>query len=268
MLTLLALLAFCIYLLLGWHFCQLRLAGRTLLRAPIATTLLGAGLLCHGAGLLHAIAGPTPTFGAAQALSLTAWLALAIYASGQKRLQLAGIEPPLMAFAAGFIGLALLLPAGHTPSYQANPLSQAHFFLAMLAQSLIFIAAGIAVLMRMTDSTLHHHTSKLLARTLPPLLTLERLLFATLNTGFIALTLALIAGAIMNSQQLGQWFSWNHKTVFGLLSWIIFATLLLGHHLRGWRGRFAANWALVGFACLLLGYIGTRIALEVFLHKA
>ena len=59
----------------------------------------------------------------------------------------------------------------------------------------------------------------------------------------------------------------NHKTVFGVLSWIIFAALLGGRHVYGWRGRIAVRWTLTGFLMLVLAYFGSRFVLEVVLQR-
>ncbi len=267
MLTLLAPLALFIYLLLGWHFCQIRLAGKQGLPASLSHALMACGIVAHGSLIIANTLSTPSYFGAAEALSLTAWLALLIYLTGKLRWNLAGLEPPLFAFAAGFVALSLLLPQGHSIGYVQSSLSRAHFILAMFAQSFLFVSAGLAILMRMTDSTLHHHARKLLARNLPPLLTLEKLLFGTILTGFALLTLALIAGATFNLQSYGSLIQASHKTFFGLISWLLFGAILAGHKLRGWRGRFVANWTLIAFSVLFLGYIGSRIVFEAILNK-
>jgi ABC-type uncharacterized transport system permease subunit len=266
-LTSLAALSFFIYLLLGWHFCQTRLAGKDALKPRQSSLLLAVGISCHGVAIGTQLISSTPHFGAAEALSLTAWLALIIYCLGHKRWKLDGLEPPLFAFAACFVALSLILPPGHEITYAQSALTRSHFFFAMFAQSFLFVAAGIATLMRFTDNTLHHHAGKLLARTLPPLLTLERLLFSTIRIGFALLTLALIAGSVLNWQEHGVVMQVTHKAIFGFTSWLLFAALLIGNSLRGWRGKFAANWTLLAFGLLFLGYIGSRIVLEAILHK-
>ena len=71
---------------------------------------------------------------------------------------------------------------------------------------------------------------------------------------------------------LGWWFAsrwrWDHKTVFSLLGWAVFAVLLGGRRVRGWRGRQATRWLYAGAALLLLAYVGSRFVLEVVLHRA
>jgi hypothetical protein len=42
---------------------------------------------------------------------------------------------------------------------------------------------------------------------------------------------------------------WDHKTVLSLLGWAVFAALLTGRRLRGWRGRRATRWLYAGARC-------------------
>jgi ABC-type uncharacterized transport system permease subunit len=65
----------------------------------------------------------------------------------------------------------------------------------------------------------------------------------------------------------GKALRFDHKTVFAIISWLIFAALLVGRHLRGWRGKVALRWTLAGFVALLLAYVGTRFVLEIILNR-
>ena len=49
---------------------------------------------------------------------------------------------------------------------------------------------------------------------------------------------------------------------------MIFGTLLVGRQIWGWRGKLAQRWTLVGFAVLLLAYVGSRFVMDVLLHRA
>jgi ABC-type uncharacterized transport system permease subunit len=96
-----------------------------------------------------------------------------------------------------------------------------------------------------------------------PLLRLERLTFGFVEAGFVALTLALVLGVLTATR-----WRWDHKTVFSLLGWAVFAGLLAGRLLRGWRGRQATRWLYSGAALLLLAYVGSRFVLEVVLGRS
>jgi ABC-type uncharacterized transport system permease subunit len=102
----------------------------------------------------------------------------------------------------------------------------------------------------------------------PPLLVQEQLLFRVIWIGFVVLTAAVASGSVASMQLTGKILPFDHKTVFTLLSWVTFGVLLLGRHIRGWRGRVALRWTLTGFAFLILAYTGSRFVLEVILHRS
>jgi ABC-type uncharacterized transport system permease subunit len=102
---------------------------------------------------------------------------------------------------------------------------------------------------------------------LPPLLTMETLLFRIIGVGFVLLTLTLASGVVFSEQIFGKAWQFNHKVLFGFISWGVFAVLLIGHRFRGWRGRTAVRWTMSGFVFLLLAYIGTQFVLEVVLRR-
>ena len=269
--TYLALLALTIYLLLGWHFCRSRLASsrpEKQLSPALEQLLLSGGLILHAMALFPPLFWSSPLyFGAAEALSLSAFATLCIYLGGQLIWKMDGLQPPMLGIAAVFLLLSLLLPQGHPITYPLSPLSRGHFLLAIFAYGMLLNAAGVAILMRFADRTLHQAKAGSLIRTLPPLMTLERLMFACVRLGFILLTLALLSGAFFADRVWGHSLILSHKIILSIAAWLVFGALLLGRYYYGWRGRFAANWTLCGFALLFLGYIGSRFVLEALLHR-
>jgi ABC-type uncharacterized transport system permease subunit len=103
---------------------------------------------------------------------------------------------------------------------------------------------------------------------MPPLLTMERLLFRVILAGFAFLTLTLLTGIVFSETLFGRAMKFDHKTVFAVASWFIFAALLAGRYFYGWRGRTALRWTLAGFVALLLAYVGSRFVLEVILQRS
>ena len=146
------------------------------------------------------------------------------------------------------------------------PAFTAHVLIAMLAYAFFAIAAAHAILMTVIERRLHvkHGVPP---PGLPPLLTMERLLFQMLGAGFVLLTLTVASGIVFSEEIFGRALTFDHKTVFGLLSWLIFGVLLAGRLAYGWRGRAALNGTFAGFAALLLAYVGSRFVLEVMLGR-
>jgi len=124
------------------------------------------------------------------------------------------------------------------------------------------------------DDTLHAHEARALhqhrgrfLQSLPPLLTMERILFRIIALGFVLLTLTLGSGMLFSDELFGKPLQFNHKVMFGIISWCLFGALLLGRQIYGWRGRIALRWTLTGFVVLVLAYIGSKFVLEFILHR-
>ena len=122
-------------------------------------------------------------------------------------------------------------------------------------------------LMMMAERRLHLKSSLFQMPDFPPLMPMEKLLFQTITLGFILLTLTLVSGIAFSEQLFHKPFVFNHKTVFTIISWLIFAALLAGRYFQGWRGRVAIRWTLSGFGTLLLAYIGSKFVLEILLGR-
>lgn len=141
----------------------------------------------------------------------------------------------------------------------------AHIVLSVTAYSLFTLSAVQAGLVIAQNHRLKHNYNSLLVRNLPPLQTMESLLFDLVWAGVVLLTLAIISGALFMDDLFAQHLA--HKTVFSLLAWTVFTALLLGRQLRGWRGLTAARWTLMGCLCLMLGYYGSKFVLEVIFRS-
>ncbi|MGH8472324.1 MAG: cytochrome C assembly family protein, partial [Gammaproteobacteria bacterium] len=100
---------------------------------------------------------------------------------------------------------------------------------------------------------------------LPPLQTLEGLMFQHIGAGFFLLSLSLMSGMMFLNDIFAQHLV--HKTVLSLVAWLVFAVLLFGRWRYGWRGRTAIRCTLGGFASLMLAYFGSKVVLELILHR-
>lgn len=164
--------------------------------------------------------------------------------------------------AAVIMVVAVLAPEHYTPRLY-RPGVVFHVFVSMLAYSVITIATVIAVLLGIQNRQLHGHGHGLrhrLNRFLPPLQTMERLLFEWLMIGFILLTASMISGGLFVENLFAQHLI--HKTVLTFIAWIFFAVLLFGHFHLGWRGALASKLTIFGFVFLMLAFFGSKFVLE------
>jgi ABC-type uncharacterized transport system permease subunit len=264
-----------VYAALAVHFWRTRWS-------PSARPLAGAGRLVtwerlavfaaialHGALLAAELAlEPRLRLGFAVALSATLWLALVIYWVESLFVNLDGLFAMLLPMAAVAVPLPAVFPGLELPDYAQRLELRLHLLLAWLAYTLLTIAALHAALMAVLSRRLHAGSAGGPFAGLPPLLTLETLLFQIIGAGFVLLTLTLVTGVAFHEELFGRVFRLDHKTFFGFLSWLIFAVLLAGRKLWGWRGRRALRWTLAGFVALLLAYVGSRFVIEVILDRS
>ncbi len=252
-----------------WRAC-LHQAGSAPLQ-PMSSNeriLLLAALMTHGLAL-HAtmFPGDAMRFGFGLAISLMIWLAVCFYWIETFYARLDGLHA--MVLPAGLVGslLPLLFPGQHVLANAGSAAFRAHFIVAMLAYSLFTLAALHAMLMAVAERQLHSGRISRTIASLPPLLTMETLLFRLIGIAFILLTLTLGSGIVFSETLFGQAFRFDHKTVFAITSWVLFGVLLVGRRVWGWRGRVALRWTLAGFVALVLAYIGSRFVIEVLLDR-
>jgi ABC-type uncharacterized transport system permease subunit len=225
-----------------------------------------AAWLLHAVALGLAITGSDARFGFAPALSMTVWLVAAVYAVE------AQFFPQIQTrWALSAIGVAAVLLAEFFPGspLSSNPSGWLALHLALGVACYGLFAAAVVHALLMTRAEARIRLAKD-PHTGIPLLTLERLTYRLATAGFVLLTLTLGAGWLFGDVLYGHGHAWvwNHKTVFGLLAWEVFAVLLAGRRFLGWRGKRATRFLYAGSALLLMAYVGSRFVLEVILGRA
>jgi len=227
--------------------------------------LVVAALVLHMLVLLQKFIGSEGlNFGIFNAISLLAWLIalLLLVAMLSRPVENLGIIVfPLAALA---MGLDYNFTTEHFVDSD-NFTLKLHILISILSYSVFTIAAIQAVLLAIQDQHLHNKHPGGFIRALPPLQTMEALLFQMLVVGFILQSLSLLSGFAFLEDMFAQHLV--HKTVLSLMAWGIFAVLLWGRWKFGWRGKMAIRSTLGGFVLLLLAYVGSKLVLEVMIGR-
>ncbi|MGL6078809.1 cytochrome C assembly family protein [Methyloversatilis discipulorum] len=266
---LIELLPSALYAALALWFMRPARAGAHAAAGGVRPAALAAALLVHAAVLsLQIFPEGRMRFGAGDALAVMTWLALVFYWIESLSSRLDGLHMLALPAAALCAAVPVIWPGRHDIGNADNLLFRAHFVMAMTAYSLFTLAALHAMLMSAVERNLHRGRLIRLLENMPPLLVMEGLLFRLITIAFVLLSATLITGIAFSEQVFGKPLAFSHKTVFAILAWVVFGTLLAGRHFRGWRGRLALRWTLGGFFVLLLAYIGTQFVLEVVLGRA
>lgn len=140
-----------------------------------------------------------------------------------------------------------------------------HILASTIAYSLFLVAATIAGLMVLQDRQIRRAGPGGWLSMLPPLETMEHAMFRAIAIGLAVLSLAIFSGLVFVQDAMAQRLT--HKLSLTILSWLVFAGLLLGRWRFGWRGKTAVKWTFWGFAILVLAYFGSRLVLEVVLGR-
>ena len=266
--NLLTVLAISLYLVAGLLTVLRLFQGHQPSRIP-RQLALGFGFIAitiHGWILYgHIVIDSGLSLGFFTAVSLTAWVIatlLLLSALGKPVDSLGIVILPLAA-------IALLLdryyPQQHLLTSDAHWALGLHVITSILAYALLTLASTQALLFALQNHYLRKHHPGGFIRALPPLQTMEALLFEMIGVGFILLSIGLISGFIYLDDMFAQQVA--HKTILSLFAWLTFAILLWGRFAFGWRGAIAIRWTLIGFVTLMLAYFGSKAILELLLQR-
>ena len=246
-------------------YAALALAASRLSAGGIRGLLLLAWLL-HAVALAEGLLGEPPRFGFAPAISITVWLMLTVYAIESRLFPQLKAHGALAGLGSAAVILSLVFP-GTTYHAIGSPWLPLHWALGLASYGLFAVAVVHGWLMTRSE---RHMRSATHIESGVPLLTLERLTFRFVEAGFVLLSATLLVGWLFAETLYGPRLTglWNHKTVFSVLSWLVFAGLLVGRARLGWRGQKAVRVLYLGSGLLLLGYAGSRFVLEVILRRA
>lgn len=263
-----------LYAALGFHFWHTRwrpAGDKVLAPLPMQAWERGAifvALVLQGIDVYDGLFGAGDMrFSFSYALSLMLWLAVLIYWLESFQSRMDGLQPMVLPLAALCAALPTLFPQVHLIAHADALGFKLHFLAAMLSYSLFTLSALHAVFMGFVERKLHHREFSKQLASLPPLLTMETLLFRMIVIAFCLLTLTLASGLLFSEAIFGKAVPIAHKTFFAFAAWAIFAALLIGRRVYGWRGRIALRWTLTGFLLLLLAYVGSRFVSEVLLGR-
>jgi ABC-type uncharacterized transport system permease subunit len=246
-----------------------------------ARILHSQGLIANAISLVASIGGLSSPegfgeggrYGFGAALSATFWVGAVILFVEGRSTRVQAILKVVLPLAAVAALLPMAFPGASLAKYSHRSLFLPHLLVGTLSYGVLLLAALHASLMAAAERSLkgsERANQSFFAKffdELPPLMTMERVLFRFIAVSFICLTLTLISGIGFSEAIFGQAMKLDHKTIFTLLAWLVLGVLLLGRWLRGWRGKVALRWTMASFGLLVLGYVGSRFVLEVVLNR-
>jgi cytochrome c-type biogenesis protein CcsB len=231
----------------------------------LAQPALFAAVVLHGLAILlrWLEAGYAPLSNGFEAFSFYAWglsLAYLLIPSLRRQTALGALITPLALIS---ILVASVLPKRIEPlvpvlqSYWL-PIHVSISFAAYAMFSLAFVAA-VAYLLK--QRSLKRPGDWLWVRQLPSLETLETLQRRTAVIGLVLMTGALVSGSLWAEKAWGVVWPWEPQQVASLVTWFIYALYFFVRHNAGWQDRRSAWLLVVGFASVLITFVGADLVM-------
>jgi len=138
-----------------------------------------------------------------------------------------------------------------------HPGSLAHILISIAAFGMLGMAALQASLLAIQNRLIRNNPANRIVRLLPPLQTMETLLFQIIWLGFLFLSASLASAFLLDTKLLAS--PQVQKIIFSSLAWVLFAALLYSRYQFGLRGSKAIRWTLTGVGLLLVAYLGGKL---------
>jgi len=225
--------------------------------------LITLGFIAHLLSTIHLISstGQLPISTISESLSLFSLTIVGAFILFERLYKVAILGSFVIPLAMISIVISSALPetVSDVPPPQYGLWFWAHILLIFVSYATFTISCGASVMYLLQQHFLKKKHFGALFRKLPSLDTLEEISYRSLMVGFPMLTAAIISGAVRSYQAVGNYWSWSDpKQVWTLITWLIYAALLHGRFVVGWRGKKAAYLSMLGFVVLLVSLIGIK----------
>ncbi|MGP7959634.1 c-type cytochrome biogenesis protein CcsB [Sanguibacter sp. A247] len=235
----------------------------------IAMSVAWMGVALHLAAIVMRgiAAGRAPWANLYEFVLVGAFFAMAVFLVVQRRWEIRFLGT----IVSGIVTLAVViaLNAFHVEAAGVQPALQSywlviHVGIAVLATGIFTVAFAASVTQLLRDS--RDEGSPVLASRawswldqVPRASQLELLSFRINAVGFVLWTFTLISGSVWAEDAWGRYWGWDPKEVWTFVIWVVYAAYLHARTTRGWSGRPAAWFVVVGYACVLFNFTGVNI---------
>ena len=153
----------------------------------------------------------------------------------------------------GLAGLCTLLYAVMNPDTEVMQLSAAlrspwfipHVVTYFIAYGLVTLGMLASVYSLISKSEERQDSARILS-------------FSATHIGFCFLTLGLITGAIWGKYAWGDYWNWDPKENWALITWLAYLVTIHAYYMRAWRQKRFAWLSIAAFSLVVFTYIGVQ----------
>lgn len=143
------------------------------------------------------------------------------------------------------------------PALQSNWLT-IHVATAVISYGAFGVACGVSGMYLLREK---FSKDEFFIKHIPSLEKLDIISYRTISLGYLFLTIVMVTGAIWAERAWGRYWAWDPKETWSFITWVIYSIYLHARIAKGWKGRRAALFSVIGFICVLFTYIGVNTLL-------
>ncbi len=133
------------------------------------------------------------------------------------------------------------------------------YFVGYAAVSLAFVLAVVQLLAPRVPAVQRMLTMKAGTIMTGRPLDVEAMSYELVRFGFALLTVGLLVGSVWAKSAWGDFWVWDPKENWSLVTWLIYGGYLHLRRVRGWRGEKGAWLLIFGFAVVMFTYLGMHL---------
>jgi ABC-type transport system involved in cytochrome c biogenesis permease subunit len=227
---------------------------------------MAAGFVLHTAALIAdwAIDGHYPVLYLGETLSFLAWTLVGSYALVLYRYRAQSLGSFTLPLVSVLIFCAIIIRSTsmgtqEAMGFNATWLFPVHTSLLLFAYAAFFVVFVASVMYLLQERELKLKTFTAIFHRLPSLTTVNEIATSAAAIGLALLTVGIATGMIWSSSRDGLLWHNDPKEIFAVLTWLLYALLIVYRSTAHWRGRSAAWMGVAGFALVLCTLFGARL---------
>ncbi len=261
--TLLTLALFCYFLAMLKFFMHLAVRRQFFHALAVIMALIGFGLHTAGLMAISAKTGHGPYTTPFEYTSFFAWTTMAVllvFAVFLRRIASVGAFVSPLAFL--LMAYSMLLPEESGGGQVRAFWLTMHYTVSFLALSSFIVVFAASAMYLIQENELKHHRFSGLFKRMPDLDTLDLLLNRALVFGFPLISVGVLSGMIWANKLFGSLLGPKPARVLPIIVvWFVYALLMFGRTVIGWRGHTIALVGLGGFALAAMA-VGFHLAVR------
>lgn len=171
-----------------------------------------------------------------------------------------GVGAFVMPIAFLVMGYASMLPKNIRPLMPAlqSGWLYLHVGTAVVSYGAFAVAAGLAAMYLIGEKQKSSGDGRTV---LPKSEVCDYLSYRVIAFGYLMLTLVIVTGAIWAKYAWSRYWAWDPKETWSLITWLIYSVYIHLRFNKGWSGKPAAWFAVLGFISVIFTFIGVNTIL-------